>query len=1105
MQVNGELRQWHKITLDFEGPSVKETASTFRDYRLDVTFVHAETGTKMTVPGYFAADGNAANSGATGGNAWRVHFNPPETGKWSWKASFRTGDDVAVSRDPLAGKSAGAMDGDAGSFTVASSNKGGDDLRAKGLLQHDGDGYLNFAGDGDVFLKSGVGSPENFLGYSGFDGTPGSHDYAPHAGAWRSGDPSWDGAKGKGIIGAVNYLAAHDVNSAYMLLMNVGGDGRDVYPWSASNNPSSFDVSKLAQWEVVFEHMQKKGITLHLFLQETENDQLLNNGNLGPERMLYMREMVARFGHHNGVIFNLGEENTNTTAQLEAHSAYLKALDAYGHPVALHTWQNQHSKYEAFEGSDTLDVLSFQGVDYAVPDLDRYLGGAKAAGRPVVAFLDESGTAAIGMAAEGDSGWQANHATLRETLWKFYAEGGSGAEWYFGYNTAGGRGGDLEVEDFSLRESAYGWSAAARRFFEDLPLERMSDGDGLTSGTTGTDQVLARKGEVYAIYLPDGGSATLDLSGVSGRFSVSWYDVVSGKYVDGSVTTVSGGGKVGLGQAPYSRGNDWAIRVERSDGVPPPAPEPEPTPAPEPEPTPAPDSGQVSFGLALAYDDGRLVDGSLTDGEVVALEDVSGGPVTLIATPSEGVGSVRMELVGISTRIESAAPYVLFGDAGGDYNPGKSLGAGDYEMILTAFSGQSGGGSILGRQSISFSVAADFAPEPEPNPSPGPEAGSEAGSGVVYRWNAGTKTVAATDGGPAWAADAGAVAGGAAVVTHPDPLEVSLPRTPAGLFAQEYYGKSKVSPMGLEFGDGKLASGTYAVRLFMGDGYAGTDGRGERVFDVKVENKLFLDNLDLSATLGHRVGGMFEWRGTVGDGTIDIDFVHGVQNPLINGVEIVRLDGAGAPPPPPQNLAPAAATAAAPLALVDAASDVFLFDLAPSVIIDADATEGVSLSAVADAGDDVDSIRFLVDGVQARVENDAPFALFGANGDDYAGGLRLADGDVVEIAAELFGAPDAGGARIGKVASTIRVEDGVFSGTSSADVFAFDVDEMGPVRILNFEEADGLALFGAPGITARSVLDRATVVNGDTVVDFGGLNVMTIEDYASLSADDLVL
>ncbi|MEO1314787.1 MAG: DUF5060 domain-containing protein, partial [Pseudomonadota bacterium] len=63
-EISGELKTWHKVTIDFEAPqSFKEEPETFRDYRLDVTFTNADTGQTITVPGYFAADGDAANSG----------------------------------------------------------------------------------------------------------------------------------------------------------------------------------------------------------------------------------------------------------------------------------------------------------------------------------------------------------------------------------------------------------------------------------------------------------------------------------------------------------------------------------------------------------------------------------------------------------------------------------------------------------------------------------------------------------------------------------------------------------------------------------------------------------------------------------------------------------------------------------------------------------------------------------------------------------------------------------------------------------------------------------------------------------------------------------
>src|SRR4030042_2493174 len=72
-EVSGELKKWHKVTLTFTGPQTGEEAepNPFRDYRLNVTFTHGDK--RYVVPGYYTADGNAAETGAKSGNKWRVH------------------------------------------------------------------------------------------------------------------------------------------------------------------------------------------------------------------------------------------------------------------------------------------------------------------------------------------------------------------------------------------------------------------------------------------------------------------------------------------------------------------------------------------------------------------------------------------------------------------------------------------------------------------------------------------------------------------------------------------------------------------------------------------------------------------------------------------------------------------------------------------------------------------------------------------------------------------------------------------------------------------------------------------------------------------------
>jgi hypothetical protein len=263
-QISGELKKWHKVTLTFDGPETSETAkpNPFLYYRLNVTFTRQNSRKSYLVPGYFAADGNAADTGADGGNKWRVHFAPGQVGTWKYNVSFRKGRNVAVSDEKAAGERAGFMDAQTGSFDIGPTDKTGRDFRGKGMLQYVGKHHLRFAETGEYFLKCGADAPENFLAYRDFDGdfkTDGRKDnfikdWAPHIRDFKQGDPTWQGGKGKGIIGAVNYLASKDMNVFSFLTLNIGGDDRNVFPYTTYNERLRMDVSRLDQWEIIFEH-----------------------------------------------------------------------------------------------------------------------------------------------------------------------------------------------------------------------------------------------------------------------------------------------------------------------------------------------------------------------------------------------------------------------------------------------------------------------------------------------------------------------------------------------------------------------------------------------------------------------------------------------------------------------------------------------------------------------------------------------------------------------------------------------------------------------------------------------------------------------------------
>ncbi|MHC4406369.1 MAG: DUF5060 domain-containing protein [Planctomycetota bacterium] len=571
-QVHGELRQWHRVAVDFEGSPTSESADSnpFTDCRLNVTF-SGPKGRSLVVPGYYAADGNAAETSAKAGRTWRVCLTPDSVGRWEFHASFRTGENVAVSLDPSAGVPS-AFDGASGSFHVASSNRKAPDHRARGLLQYVGEHYLKYAGTGEYFLKGGADSPENFLAYAEFDDTydadagSGSyqhvgtfiHTYAPHVRDWRPGDPAWKDGKGKGIIGMLNYLASEGMNSVYFLTYNLdGGDGRDTWMWTAPDVRNRFDCSKLDQWEVVFRHMDRLGIMLHVVTQETENDRKLGGSpGLSLARKLYYREVVARFSHHLAVVWNLGEENNTPDADRKEIARYIRALDVYKHPITVHTHAGKAMTfYDGILGDPFFEATSIQS------SMDRYHHEAVVlrqrsalAGRKWAIFGDEQNPAHSGVVPDEDD---PNHDEPRKmALWGNLMGGGSGVEWYFGHQFPHM---DINCEDWRSRDRMWDQTRHALEFFlRYLPFTQMHPDNAITPNTD--DYCFTKPNEVYAVYLPNGGSTELKVG--AGTYAVCWYDPRAGGALQrGSIRQIQGPGRLSIGDPPSNSQQDWAALI----------------------------------------------------------------------------------------------------------------------------------------------------------------------------------------------------------------------------------------------------------------------------------------------------------------------------------------------------------------------------------------------------------------------------------------------------------------------------------------------------------------------------------------------------------------
>ncbi|MCJ7695082.1 MAG: DUF5060 domain-containing protein, partial [Anaerolineaceae bacterium] len=310
-------------------------------------------GQTYTVPGFFDGDGNGGMDGST----WKVRFNPDVPGSWTF---------ISSSVEPL-------LDGHIGTFNVIDDRvcqtyqPGGlPEFDCVGRLEHTGDHYLRFS-NGTYWLKGGEDDPEDFL--------------APGINAGFSNKYQ-----------AIDYLASQGANSLYMMLNNVGGDGNNVWPWvgatssEAQNNHERFDLVKLTEWEDLFAYLQSRGMVLHLVFED-------DSGWTGFNHALFYRQMIARFGHHKGLIWNISEEyNENYTAdQVKAFAQLVRDLDPYEHPITVHLFGSLDN-WLPFVGDDRFDMTSFQTEKTPVnSEAAAWFDQVENSGRIIPISFDETG------------------------------------------------------------------------------------------------------------------------------------------------------------------------------------------------------------------------------------------------------------------------------------------------------------------------------------------------------------------------------------------------------------------------------------------------------------------------------------------------------------------------------------------------------------------------------------------------------------------------------------------------------------------------------------------------------------------------------------------
>lgn len=169
----------------------------------------------------------------------------------------------------------------------------------------------------------------------------------------------------------------------------------------------------------------------------------------------------------------------------------------------------------------------------------------------------------------------------------------------------------------------------------------------------------------------------------------------------------------------------------------------------------------------------------------------------------------------------------------------------------------------------------------------------------MYRVNTGGETVSSLDAGPDWVGDTSPPGsnyrntGNAAQYPSVPQVTAAVPATtPLAVYSTERWDDSGSPELTYSF---PVPAGTHVqVRVYLSDRCGCTTTPGSRVYSMTLDGQMAFENFDANGTAGHDVGTMLS-KDIVSDGTVDLTFLHNIENPAVNGLEIVNLD-ASAPP-----------------------------------------------------------------------------------------------------------------------------------------------------------------------------------------------------------------
>jgi hypothetical protein len=327
----------------------------------------------------------------------------------------------------------------------------------------------------------------------------------------------------------------------------------------ARPNPQEY-----ARMESILDDLTQRGILVYPFGGFFGKSTLFPTDHADQE--LYIRYTLARIGSAWNLLLNVaGPEPLQVPETLRRYQdameaedirrlgALIDSLNPFGHLVSIHNPPGDDPfREEPWAGYTTLQGAT--GNDWQA--IHEFVRRNATGTRPV--FAQEVFWPGNSLHRVEGRSRSLNDTEIRKKAFTLLF---SGAAINFGDmngNSSSGFSGSMDLAErnqhrHDIVKGAWDW-------FETIPFYRMRPRPELASdGFT-----LAQDGVRYAVYFPTiESTATLNLSGTEGEFTLRWYDPRSGSY--GNPKAVHGGGKISLDPPAFGNDQDWIVLLERPE------------------------------------------------------------------------------------------------------------------------------------------------------------------------------------------------------------------------------------------------------------------------------------------------------------------------------------------------------------------------------------------------------------------------------------------------------------------------------------------------------------------------------------------------------------